>query len=306
MDIKLLEDFVCLVKFQNFTAAARERTVTQSAFSRRIKALEEWLGTPLINREHKLFELTPQGSLFIKEAEAVLLHLYNARKAMRATDSSSEIVITIAAQNSIAQSFFIDWAKRLEVSMSSVCIRLSSEKLIDCVELFSKGSVDYMLCFYNDLASLVIDEKQFNYITVGKEILVPVSVPLKAHSKEPTFTLPGNAENPVPFVAYTHNSTFGKAVDQAIQDKDHCCFLDRRYENDFSHILKSMATERLGFAWLPKSLVLSDLENGKLCRAGDKRWDIEFDIRLYYHTSGSIHEKDILKTSLKMAEELLR
>jgi DNA-binding transcriptional LysR family regulator len=51
VDIKLLEDFVCLVKFQNFTAAARERTVTQSAFSRRIKALEEWLGTPLINRE---------------------------------------------------------------------------------------------------------------------------------------------------------------------------------------------------------------------------------------------------------------
>ena len=45
MDIKLLEDFVCLATLENFTAASRERRITQSALSRRIKALEEWLGT---------------------------------------------------------------------------------------------------------------------------------------------------------------------------------------------------------------------------------------------------------------------
>ena len=70
MDIKLLEDFVCLATLENFTAASRERRVTQSALSRRIKALEAWLGTQLINRDSKIFNLTPQGRIFLPESAA--------------------------------------------------------------------------------------------------------------------------------------------------------------------------------------------------------------------------------------------
>ncbi|MEH6813830.1 MAG: LysR family transcriptional regulator [Motiliproteus sp.] len=306
MDIKLLEDFVCLANLQNFTAAARERRVTQSAFSRRIKALEEWLGTVLINRECTSFELTPQGSLFVAEAEAILRRLYNAREAVRAMGSSGESEIAVAAQNSIAQTLFLNWVKRLEKRLDSVYVRLISEKLPDCIELFSQGHVDYMFCYANDLVSLPIDENRFSYTTIGKETLIPVSVPLK-HPKKPTFALPGDAGSPVPFVAYTHDSLFGKAIDRLIQDKGHSCFLARRYENAFSHTLKSMVIERLGFAWLPKSSILSDLKEGKLCRAGDERWDIEFDIRLYYHHAArSTREQAVVETSLEMAAELLR
>ncbi len=64
MDIKLLEDFVCLAAQESFTAAARERNVTQSALSRRVQSLERWLGTGLINRDSKTFALTPQGRIF--------------------------------------------------------------------------------------------------------------------------------------------------------------------------------------------------------------------------------------------------
>ncbi|WP_198943933.1 LysR family transcriptional regulator [Acetobacter sp. DsW_54] len=44
MDIKWLEDFVTLSRLQSFSRAAEERHVTQSAFSRRIQALETWVG----------------------------------------------------------------------------------------------------------------------------------------------------------------------------------------------------------------------------------------------------------------------
>jgi LysR family transcriptional regulator, hypochlorite-specific transcription factor HypT len=304
VDIKLLEDFVCLVKLQSFTDAARERSITQSAFSRRIKTLEEWLGTQIINRENNLFELTPQGKLFVQEAKSILEHLYSARKSVREADPFSNKKITIAAQHSIAQTLFINWAKQLEGSLNSGYIRLSSEKLKDCVQLFSKGEVDYMLCFSNNIVSLPVNEKKFYYITVGKEKLIPISAPSIKNPKEAAFTLPGSAKNPVPFIDYTHGSSFGQAVNQIIQDKKHCCFLSRRYENDFSHIIKSMVIENLGLAWLPKSLITSELESGRLHRAGDEQWDIEFDIRLYYHASESIHAKDVLKTSFEMAQEV--
>ena len=58
MDINWLGDFACLARTLNFTRAAEERNITQSAFSRRIKSLENWLGVPLIQRSSYPVQLT--------------------------------------------------------------------------------------------------------------------------------------------------------------------------------------------------------------------------------------------------------
>ena len=303
MDIKLLEDFVCLARLENFTAASRERRVTQSALSRRIKALEVWLGTELINRGSKPFDLTPQGRIFVPEAELILRRLYNAREAASATNADGQIEISVAAQNSIAQTLFLDWAKRLETQLGKVYIRLISEKLSDCIDLLNQGHVNYLFCYANGSLTLPLDTNKFKYTTVGKERLIPVTVPKSDNS--PLFSLPGTIEDPLPFAAYAHDSLFGKVVDQLIQGKSHQCFLSRRYENAYSHMLKSMVKESLGLAWLPESTITVDLAQGTLCRAGGEHWDMEFDIRLYYHHAAvSSTELAVLKTSMEMAEEL--
>lgn len=303
MDIKLLEDFVCLSRLENFTAAARERHVTQSALSRRIKALETWLGTRLINRDSHSFGLTPQGRIFVPEAEVILRRLYNAREAARVLGTNGDFEITVAAQNSIAQTLFLDWVKRLEARLDSVYVRLISEKLGECIDLLNQGQVNYMFCYANEALTLPVDDKKFSSITVGKDYLIPVTVPGPAG--EPLFRLPGTAEAPLPFVAYAHDSVFGRAVDRMILDPAHHCYLSRRYENAYSHTLKSLVRERLGFAWLPQSSIVADLESGQLCRAGDEYWDIEFDIRLYcHHAPNSARETAIHETSEAMAAEL--
>jgi DNA-binding transcriptional LysR family regulator len=303
MDIKLLEDFVCLATHENFTAASLERSITQSALSRRIKALEVWLGTDLINRESSNFSLTPQGSIFISEAEVILRRLYNAREAARVLGANRENEITVAAQNSIAQTLFLDWIKQLDTRLDGVYVRLMSEKLSECIDLLNQGKVNYMFCYVNDSVSLPIDENRFAYTTVGKELLVPVTMPNE--DKSPMYSLPGTSKKPLPFVAYAHDCLFGKAVDKLIQDKSRQCYLNRRYENPYSHTLKSMVNESLGIAWLPKSSISSDLEEGLLCRSGDEHWDIEFEIRLYYHHTASSHQElAVLNASLEMANSL--
>jgi DNA-binding transcriptional LysR family regulator len=304
MDIKLLEDFVCLAALESFTAASRERHITQSALSRRIKALEAWLGSDLVDRDSKNFCLTPQGRVFVPEAEVTLRRLYNARDAVRVLGDSGDFEITVAAQNSIAQTLFLDWVKRIEARFDRVFVRLLSEKLSECINLLNRGHVNYLFCYANESLTLPIDEKKFAYTTIGKESLIPVTIPNQ--NKSPLFTLPGSRENPLPFIAYAHDSIFGRAVDQLIQDEAHSCFLSRRYENPYSHTLKSLVQEKLGFAWLPRTSIVSDLEQGKLCRSGDEHWDIEFDIRLYYHPeASSSQELAVLETSLEMAAELI-
>ena len=303
MDIKLLEDFVCLATQKSFTAAARERHVTQSALSRRVQSLEKWLGTELINRDSNSFDLTPQGRVFVTEADVILLRLYNAREAARVMGTRGDFEITVASQNSIAQTLFLDWVKRLESKLDKVYVRLISEKLGECVDLLNQGKVNYMFCYANLALTLPIDESKYDYITVGKDSLIPVTVP--DDNNAPLFSLPGSSEAPLPFVAYVHDSIFGKAINQTIQDKTHQCFLSRRYENPYSHTLKSLVMEKLGMAWLPEKSIVEDLQAGRLCRAGDESWDIEFDVRLYYHhVAKTSRELTIRDASLEMAQDL--
>ena len=302
MDIKLLEDFVCLAEQESFTAAARERNVTQSALSRRLKSLEHWLGTKLINRDSHHFDLTPQGRIFVPEAEVILRRLYNAREAARVLGASDEVEIAVASQNSVAQTLFPVWVKRLESRLDRVYLRLISEKLGDCIDLLVQGQVDYMFCYAHESLSLPIDGNRFSHTTIGRDWLIPVTVP-DADGK-PLFGFPGSAEKPLPYIAYVHDSVFGRVIDQVIQDRSRPCYLSRRYENAYSHTLKSLVKEKLGLAWLPKSSITADIDEGSLCRAADESWDVGFDIRLYFHhAAASRVEQIILEVSEEMARE---
>ncbi|WP_218822007.1 LysR family transcriptional regulator, partial [Haematobacter genomosp. 1] len=72
MDIRLLESFVMVVRNGSSTAAARILGVTQPAVSGQIARLERSLGFDLFSRQSGGLVLTPNGKLFLSEAENVL------------------------------------------------------------------------------------------------------------------------------------------------------------------------------------------------------------------------------------------
>ncbi len=84
MDGKWLEDFLCVARTGSFSRAATERHITQSAFSRRIKALEQWVGSALIDRSTYPTRLTPGGERFCEVVEQVLSSLQEVRRELRA------------------------------------------------------------------------------------------------------------------------------------------------------------------------------------------------------------------------------
>ena len=72
MEFAWLEDFLALVDFGNFSRAAELRHVTQPAFSRRIRALEDWVGVDLFERDSHPVMLTEAGRRFRPVAEELL------------------------------------------------------------------------------------------------------------------------------------------------------------------------------------------------------------------------------------------
>ncbi len=76
MEIRRLSYFVSVVKHKNFTKAAQEHHMVQTAMSRQIAAIEEELGVVLLKRNNRTVLLTPAGEVFYSRALQII-ELYN-------------------------------------------------------------------------------------------------------------------------------------------------------------------------------------------------------------------------------------
>ena len=75
--LKQIRYFQSVVRLGNFTAAAEEHFISQSAISQQIKALENELGVELLQRKKRSFTLTKAGEFFYKKS-LVLVADYDA------------------------------------------------------------------------------------------------------------------------------------------------------------------------------------------------------------------------------------
>src|SRR4029078_11776324 len=76
MELIWLEDYLALSETLNFSRAAEARHITQPAFSRRIRALENWIGAELFIRTTHGVALTPAGEHFHNQAEVLTRALH--------------------------------------------------------------------------------------------------------------------------------------------------------------------------------------------------------------------------------------
>jgi LysR family nitrogen assimilation transcriptional regulator len=79
VDIRALKCFIWTAELGNITRAAAELGLVQSALSRKLQALEQELGAPLLVRLPRGIQLTPAGQQFLGRARRILRELESAR-----------------------------------------------------------------------------------------------------------------------------------------------------------------------------------------------------------------------------------
>src|SRR3954468_13552484 len=105
MEMAWLEDFLAILECGGFSRAAERRNVTQPALSRRIRALEQWIGTPLLDRSTHAVTLTPAGQIFRVTAED-LLRLQFGRDAAREAASTASEALRFASTHALSLTSF--------------------------------------------------------------------------------------------------------------------------------------------------------------------------------------------------------
>jgi len=78
MELRHLRYFCAVAEEQSFTAAARRLHVSQSGVSGQVRDLERELGVTLFQRNQREVMLTPEGAVFLREAQDILTHAQRA------------------------------------------------------------------------------------------------------------------------------------------------------------------------------------------------------------------------------------
>jgi len=277
IDIKWLRDFLALSKTLSFSRAAKERHVTQPAFSRRIQSLEEKLGCKLFNRLKQPVELTEQGIAFQQTTIKVLTEL-DSGISLLTTNASDAINVNFAATHTLSLGVFPALAKYMNDLPFNVETQLNVADADDCVELLTKRHCDFLLAFSDPL----LDNFQEKSILLGVVPMLPVC---QANEKgEPLFKLESDEKN-IPYLAYQHNIYLGRVVDQLIKSNQQKLKVKRTLQSPMADSLKMMAVKGLGVAWIPAFSMEQELKTGQLVICGGSEWQPALEVRLYRNKS---------------------
>jgi LysR family transcriptional regulator, hypochlorite-specific transcription factor HypT len=281
MNLIWLEDFLALASTGNFSRAADERHMTQPAFSRRIRALEEWLGVVLFDRTAHPATLTEAGEWFRSVAQEILARVAQVPDEARAIADASSATLRIAATHALSFTFLPSWLRSLESRMTIGPIQLVSDVMQQCEALMLQGRVQFLLCHSHGQVPIRLDSVHYRSAVVGSDTLIPVSAP--DANGMPRFELDVRNTPRVPVLAYSAESGIGRVVRTlrgAALEEIHAEIV---FTAHLASVLKTIALDGRGVAWLPKTLIENELAGGRLVAAGDETWSIEVDIRIFRH-----------------------
>lgn len=177
MNINQLRYFISVAECLNFTKAANQHYISQTAITQQIRSLEEQLDVQLFHRSTRPISLTPAGHVFLTEAKAICERMDRAKSRVK------------EASTGLIGSLKIGYTKGYERSnLSNILRDFHSQNpniLISCyrkdTDTLSAGLLDleYDIIFTWDSTNIVA-EKNIEHFLYEK---VPLFVAL--HSTHP-------------------------------------------------------------------------------------------------------------------------
>lgn len=280
MNFLWLSDFKALAASGSFSRAADERNVTQPAFSRRIRALEAWLGVELFDRRSQPARLTVAGDWFSDVADELLERMAALPEEAHAVSEAHSATLRMASTHALSFTFLPNWLRTLETQATVGPVQLISDVLKRCEDLLAQKKVQFILSHSHPSSKGGLTSDGYLSVVVGKDVLVPVcSADDHGH---PAFSLDEPGGTAVPVLQYSVDSGIGQITRAVIGSQLALLKTQIVVTAHLASVLRSMALDGRGIAWLPLTLIDENLLSGRLVRASrGERFDIPTEIRLY-------------------------
>ncbi|MBB3393187.1 DNA-binding transcriptional LysR family regulator [Rhizobium sp. BK275] len=278
METAWLADLQALAETLNFSRAAEKRHITQPAFGRRIKSLEDWCGSDLVDRSTHRLKLTPAGEAMLEAANDIAARLERASRdlaQMRAATST----VTFAATHALSFIFFPGWIQRMGHEASTMPIRLLSDNMNECERIMTEGRAQFLLCHDHQNSRIRLDMNAYRHVELATDRLIPVSG--RDRNGRALHSISEASDRAVPHLAFEETSGMGRILSSTLSSSTDRLPLSTVFTSHLAMALKALAVEGKGVTWIPESLAADEMgPAGRLAPAGSADWAVDVKIVL--------------------------
>jgi DNA-binding transcriptional LysR family regulator len=277
MDLGWLEDYLVLRELGSFTAAAERRNLSQPAFSRRIQALEAWLGVTLVDRTCRPHRFTPVALENDVDLHRFLNHIHDLRSQLRGEQARASR-LRVAVQHALSISLFPRLVEDLRHNGFQPAYHLNCGDRSQCVEMLLRNEVDLLICHETAKAPAQIPASTAVRLIAGQDAMILVGLPGVGVLADGA---PAGGQK-LALLTYPQASFFGTIIWDHVMPQ-----LTSRFEvqtmciSAFSSALRAMVLAGLGMAWLPRSLVGPDIKANVLAALDPESLYHPLDIAVY-------------------------
>lgn len=287
LELKWLLDFVSLANTGNFSRSAEERSVTQSAFSRRIQSLENWVGAELIDRTTHPVSLTDSGIRFLNSANYMIQLANGIQDDFRDRRAADRDLIAFSSSTNLAITFLPSWLTRIfaEFGEFNATVQTDISGIHDHFETLRSRQSDFLVHYGHGVEMLAMDASKFDNTVIGHDVLVPVCH--RSLKPRDGYLLPQDSGVPVPYLSPWRTSSIANAIAKKIAESHPYTRLDTRVESSIVGCTKGFVAEGAGIAWLPRSIIGDELASGEFALAADESYEVPLSIQLYRYSAST-------------------
>lgn len=161
LPLTALRAFESASRLLSFKAAAEELSVTPTAISHQVRALEDWLGVALFERLPRQVRLTEGGERLFRSLHGALLEVAQSVDTLRPQRSGSSLTLSTTA--AFAALWLVPRLGRFYAQHPDINVRLDTH--CEVIDLHQDASVDlvlrYSLDAYPNLYGLCLFDESF-------------------------------------------------------------------------------------------------------------------------------------------------
>ena len=249
-----LRYFHAIAREGSLTRAAKRLNLSQSALSVQLRKLEESLGHPLFDREHKSLVLTEAGKMVLDHAESIFRLGDDLVDSMQQRRSDRRQVLRVGAVATLSRNFQIrllgDLARREDVELV-----LRSGSLRELLTQMQAHTVDLVLS--NQPVRRDMETNWFSHLLAEQA----VSLVAAKEKRKKVFRFPEDLDGK-PVLVPSMESSIRTAFD-LVMDR-HGVRPVIAAEVDDMAMLRLLARESGTMALVPRVVVLDELDSGVL------------------------------------------
>ncbi|WP_341368199.1 LysR family transcriptional regulator [Yoonia sp. BS5-3] len=261
MRLEWIEDILAVSEMGSFNTAAEARFLTPSAFTRRIRMIEETLGCELFDRTKKPIVLKRHVRDILPTLRAAAADLRRVRQLLAEPEVDLNQRITLICQHALTASVAPQLLMHSTLGQNASA-RIKSGRRSECLLAILKQKAEFALIYEIVGEDPEIDTEYSERLVLGREKFMPVIKTGLAPEFEDA-AAPEPANGSLPMVAYPSSIFLGEVLQRLLANRSNQSVqLIRVAETGLSLALIEFVRQGLGVGWLPNLIAKSDLTSG--------------------------------------------